>query len=355
MCKDALVQAAGRMRNLGGQTLRLVAPPEVDAMLREAGGVARGESVQVRHVLQYAVASSVRAAEAGLLLWARQGFHAIATRAQPDMVLQDERLALDDLYARADVAQPVSNALGVVRVAWAQSLARSGEATPFAEAPEAAAAEAPAPPPSALAAQEPESGRQLLLRLDEQIVVLGGDVQCRAGGQEEQCERETEQEVLREEQQAREEQRVEAAREADWDVAIALSAKAPADIAAQQGGVTVRPLGQVVADLAPPLALGLERGLSPRPRPQRALRPLSTPSSLRRGTMRARARTLRPRAARCAASSAAAARPTRHLLRPPRPRGGPPRLALALERPRALHTTPAGQAPSAARTARARA
>ena len=231
LCKDALMQAAGRLRGLNfGQRIKLVAPPEVDAMLRCVGNVAIGDSVEVRHVLEYAVVSAVQAVQSGLPLWARHGYHDVVTRVSPTAVLEPDSVALVDLYARADVPQSVNDAMEIVRNAW---LRRGGTAqlTPLEE--------------SLL--------KTSVQRLNAQVAVLGSDVTCRSGAQEEQCERETEREVQQQEEMQLQLGTADAAPEVDWDLEQALLASAPSEVVTGTSSVFVYPLHRHVADAAPPL------------------------------------------------------------------------------------------------------
>ena len=98
MCKDKLMQAAGRMRKLDrGQTLTLLVPPELvskifkDRLSASAGAL---------HILTWIMDNTVSATAAGLPIWTAQGSHFCTTQ-DPRTRLIEENLALKGLYSGA--------------------------------------------------------------------------------------------------------------------------------------------------------------------------------------------------------------------------------------------------------------
>ncbi len=174
LCKDKLMQAAGRMRLLGrGQTVQFVGTPDVWAKVglaaaasaadgagavgrqgqgdkhgNSASGVRKGRArgaprevrgrggsggsssgsggsggsrggsgggpmqLTSRDVLQWVMCNTVRATQEGLLPWAGQGLHYAASRDALGRAVQDELLTLDDMYGSDKVLRPVSQVVG---------------------------------------------------------------------------------------------------------------------------------------------------------------------------------------------------------------------------------------------------
>ena len=83
LCKDKLMQAAGRLRKLGrNQTLAIVGGPDVFSKIKDLGDIfcsssARGRKkhfdATVVQVLSWAMKNTVEATSAGLFNWADQG------------------------------------------------------------------------------------------------------------------------------------------------------------------------------------------------------------------------------------------------------------------------------------------
>ena len=115
MCKDTLMQAAGRMRQLGlGQTLRLTAQRDVHAAVLAACGAAPDDDVTVQAALRWVVGNTIDASRSGLLEWAMNGLHYAGScdmQASSDRILLDEKLELGRLYAPAAEAESVANAV----------------------------------------------------------------------------------------------------------------------------------------------------------------------------------------------------------------------------------------------------
>ena len=103
MCKDKIMQAAGRMRKLKhGQKLILGVPPELDSSIRAASHPQIAETAELlpSHLLQWVLQNTVRANEEGLSTWGTQGIHFATTR-DPRVRCVDEEYRLEKLYASA--------------------------------------------------------------------------------------------------------------------------------------------------------------------------------------------------------------------------------------------------------------
>ena len=98
MCKDKLMQAAGRMRQLDrGQGLLFAVPSELQSKI-SSGCTTQAPALQTQHLLGWVMQNTVDAVSDGLPEWAGQGGHYCTTRDAQDMLL-DEALKLTDLYA----------------------------------------------------------------------------------------------------------------------------------------------------------------------------------------------------------------------------------------------------------------
>jgi hypothetical protein len=98
MCKDKLMQAAGRMRKLAyGQTLELFVPAALVSKIRSANQNA-DTTLSTLHVLNWVMHNTVKATADGLPAWASQGSHFCTTEDNPEARLIDENLLLEGLY-----------------------------------------------------------------------------------------------------------------------------------------------------------------------------------------------------------------------------------------------------------------
>lgn len=118
LCKDAVMQAAGRMRALEfAQTLRVVATRDVEAVVKEAVGLAHADALTMRHVLEYATANSIAAVSHGMVPWAWHGIHFAATRDTPAAALLPETVVLSEMYISKQSTQTVSEVVTATETA----------------------------------------------------------------------------------------------------------------------------------------------------------------------------------------------------------------------------------------------
>ena len=109
MCKDKIMQAAGRMRKLKhGQNLILGVPSELDLSIRAASHPQIAETAELlpSHLLQWVLQNTVKANEDGLSAWGTQGIHFATTR-DPRVRCVDEEYRLEKLYASAVATEKV--------------------------------------------------------------------------------------------------------------------------------------------------------------------------------------------------------------------------------------------------------
>jgi hypothetical protein len=104
MCKDKLMQAAGRMRELDqDQSIFLVGRSDVTRLLGQTG-----EALTSLHVLEWVLDNTIASiAPEGLLLWARQGMHFYFTGDAAEFALLDEIHTLTAYYDINACSQPL--------------------------------------------------------------------------------------------------------------------------------------------------------------------------------------------------------------------------------------------------------
>lgn len=119
MCKDALMQAAGRLRQLAqGQTLLLTALPEVVAAIRGEQRPQSAAAPSVADALRWVVRNTAAASSTGLLQFCLNGLHFAATRAAPELALEGEPLSLEGLYGGATEEREVAALVGSAANRW---------------------------------------------------------------------------------------------------------------------------------------------------------------------------------------------------------------------------------------------
>lgn len=203
ICKDKLMQAAGRLRQLGrGQTLHIVGTPDVTAKIISVTGGSQPTSL---HVLQWVMHNTVQATLHGIPEWSKQGLHFAGTKDSPERAMLDETLLLKDFYGGERKQFSISEAVG--KMADGQVLRCQGRLA---------------------------KGMQKHVDSIKQCSVLYGSSQLAhsAGAADEECERELEKEEEEEEEVERQIPRVQAESESDWDYTTALTASNPSVLCA---------------------------------------------------------------------------------------------------------------------------
>ncbi|EGD72573.1 hypothetical protein PTSG_04309 [Salpingoeca rosetta] len=128
LSKDALMQAAGRLRQLGrGQKIVLLLSKQAEQLVRESqlgaqgnassGAAKKGssQSIETAHVLQWIVSNTIAASQNHLTLWAAQGTAFGATKRVPNLTKQPEKLGLEVLYECARIAEPTAKLMQKLR------------------------------------------------------------------------------------------------------------------------------------------------------------------------------------------------------------------------------------------------
>jgi len=99
MCKDKLMQAAFRMRQLDReQSLNLMLPMEVATRVQQFASK-EFDNIIPKDVMRWVLKNTVKEITSGLPGWASQGSYYSTTKRNPKLRLLDENLKLTDLYA----------------------------------------------------------------------------------------------------------------------------------------------------------------------------------------------------------------------------------------------------------------
>ena len=108
MCKDKLMQAAGRMRMLEhGQTLHLIASQDVASKIRSSNGLGEKNPLTPIHVLRWVMMNTVNNVARWLPEWAIQGGNFYLKEKIPKAALIPDMTSLKDMYAHELQEQPV--------------------------------------------------------------------------------------------------------------------------------------------------------------------------------------------------------------------------------------------------------
>jgi hypothetical protein len=220
LCKDALMQAAGRMRQLGrGQCFEFVLPVAVAADVARVCQLATNppmtlamwsDLIRPAHLLPWVMANTTEATAAALPLWAEQGLHFVQAKLHraahhDDALVGEERLTVKALYDCARRGVTVAEAVQsqVACMAGGQQHATSSQETIAVVA-------------DAIAKRARE---------------YGSDVKGTLSTTDEECERELERFQEEEQEQEVEETENSPATDEVWDLARAWTASSPQQIA----------------------------------------------------------------------------------------------------------------------------
>lgn len=96
MCKDKLMQAAGRMRSLAqGQSLIIAG---TDFLFREIMDARGSHQITAKVILEWTLRNTVKANTEGMVPWANQGLFFCTSQGASKLSVEDERLSLEDYY-----------------------------------------------------------------------------------------------------------------------------------------------------------------------------------------------------------------------------------------------------------------
>lgn len=240
ICKDKMMQAAGRLRQLArGQTLVITGLPDVtDKIHAAAVGVGLGKSSSsepsMQAVLQWVMNITVQDTLHGVVEHATQGMLFAVTKSAPRRAMLDEKLLLSEFYGSSKAPEPVARVLQAAAAKAQLQLQQPGTAS----TPSAARASS--------AGTSKHSERLGIapadrIKIIKQVLTTGaahgrGHIVVAGQGADEECERELEQEEEEEEELETEIPRVTAADEMDWQYSTTFAASSIKDlVGANQG------------------------------------------------------------------------------------------------------------------------
>lgn len=235
--KGKLMQAAGRLRQLGrGQSLCFVGTADVSAKISQANGAkdAQPAAINSQQMVQWVMSNTVQAMLDGVYSWSKQGMHFAASKAVPELVLQDEVYDLETLYSSSRTPQPVGDVVHALSNAQLSQL-RDNKANPCSADMEA-----------------------LITSVRNQSSVHGAGHAVMHGrqGANEECERELEAEAEEEQEVQREVPRLKLGEEQDWAYEAAFAAASVGHFARKTSTQLVK-LPEVTKDLLPTSIAGI--------------------------------------------------------------------------------------------------
>ena len=194
MCKDKLMQAAGRMRMLEhGQKLLLMAAEDVTSQIKDGNGLADSDVTSL-HVLRWVMTNTVKNVVKWLPEWAIQGGQFIMKEGKPHLALIPDMTSLNDMYNRELNEKPIYDVWTEKRRAFMNA---RGD----------------------IEKDMDRSLRNMLEEIDDRIERYGKEFNTKTGSNmEQECERELEKEVELEQELQKEVPKREARKETDWDV-----------------------------------------------------------------------------------------------------------------------------------------
>jgi hypothetical protein len=231
-CKDKLMQAAGRMRQLdSGQSLMLVALEDIARQMK----VERRARITAKEVLLWAIRNTVDATITGYPEWAKQGTYFATTKAVPEEFSRQlpELVELGEMYG---------GRLGIQTVA---QVSTSAQDFLLGRCKGGDAVEGLSMVPKGIE-------HDFLYVIREQVEQYGAQYNIVSTGLEEECERELEVEVEEEEELERAVARVRATGEVAWNYEAILKASCVAELQARAPALKVQTLSSAMNHLSCP-------------------------------------------------------------------------------------------------------
>ena len=213
MCKDKLIQAAGRMRKLQfGQKITMAVPPELLHKIVPSNGRI---TVTPMQILTWVLKNTIEAVKEGLSEWGAQGIYFASSYNNSDARLVDETLDLENMYGAAIKESSVFNA---VRSCKDVELFRIKQ----------------------LNIDLKDEGRLALQTVLNRVEQFGSDVCIKSTGREDECERELENEKEIEQEIQRQIPRQNPAVPKAWPFNTVLSVDSPEQLNPAIGVLSLR-------------------------------------------------------------------------------------------------------------------
>ena len=198
MCKDKLMQAAGRMRQLeSGQKLLIIAPDDVISKIRLINN-----SVEIKpdHILRWVLSNTVANASDWLLEWAVQGANHLIKESDSNLALLPDMLDLKQMYGQKFSEQAVPDVWDNLR----RSILSRKKGKDLKSI-----------------------ATNVLSHIDGRIKIYSTDIKIKYSSLDDECERQLEKEVELEEEVERQVPSQEPRHETDWDISFVVSYSGP--------------------------------------------------------------------------------------------------------------------------------
>lgn len=235
MCKDKMMQAAGRLRQLGrGQTLVVTGLPDVTdkicaAAVAAGTGSTRATKPSMQHVLQWVMDNTVQDTLHGVVEHATQGMLFAVTKNAPNRAMLDEKLLLIELYGSSKAPEPVARVLQATASKARLQLQQARNGSNSSNAGNACTNSSKTV--GQLRPREYSARLEIIQRVLQTGTAHGeGHLVVAGQGADEECERELEQEEEEEKEEEKEIPRVTAAEEVDWQYDTAFAASSVNDL-----------------------------------------------------------------------------------------------------------------------------
>ena len=192
MCKDKLMQAAGRMRQLeNGQKLLVIAPGDVIEAIRSINNLISSDTIKPGHILKWVLSNTVASVSEWLIEWGVQGLQHLIKLGDSNLAILPDKLDLKQMYGHEFSEQAVPEVWRHLR---ASILSRKDgkRLIPLAA--------------------------KILSDVDKRMQKYGTDIKVRYSNLEDECERQLEKEIEIEEEVEIQVQPQIPFNEQDWEV-----------------------------------------------------------------------------------------------------------------------------------------
>ena len=197
MCKDKLMQAAGRMRQLeSGQKLLIIAPDDVITKIRSVNNLSNSVEIKPYNVLKWVLSNTVANASDWMLEWGVQGAQYLNKLDNSDLALLPDMSDLKQMYGHKFSKQAIPQIWKNLRGSILSRKKRKRQTTIDAET---------------------------LSHIDERLKKYSADITIKYSSLEDECERQLEKEVEFEEICERQIPSQQPRVETDWDVSRVVS------------------------------------------------------------------------------------------------------------------------------------
>ena len=211
ICKDKLMQAAFRMRQLTrDQSLNLLIPVEVRTKVVSFTSCS-SETLRPKHILDWVLMNTVEWTTGSLAEWAHQGSYFCTTKRNPNLRLMDENLDLSDMYALPFTRTSVSKIV-VQQQKWFRKRCQNDN--------------------SVLS--------DLMQQISNRAYKFGQEIFTHGSNCDEECERELENERELEREAERQIPRQVPVNEKNWDYSSIFEADSPQNLPSNVGVVSLK-------------------------------------------------------------------------------------------------------------------